>query len=52
MNHMHTIRLMGNRAGHVATGDSVPIQVTDVYPSVTSLVALLEWWHAQPETLG
>ena len=40
-NHMHTIRIIGNRAVHRL--DEPALQSSDVYPSVTALVAILEW---------
>ena len=40
-NHLHTIRVLGNRALHPKIGEA-PLQSSDVYPSVTALVAILE----------
>jgi len=47
VNHMHTIRILGNRATHAPAPGEPPIQATDVYPAVTAFVAILEWWHSQ-----
>ena len=41
-NHMHTIRLTGNRALHPKAGEPV-LQSGDIYPSITAFVAILEW---------
>jgi len=42
INHMHTVRIIGNRAAHHEPGQS-PLKPTDVYPSITALLAILEW---------
>ena len=44
VNHMHTIRILGNRAAHAPSPGEPPIQATDAYPAVTAFVAILEWW--------
>lgn len=44
VNHMHTIRILGNRATHAPSSGEPLIQATDVYPAVTAFVAILEWW--------
>jgi tetratricopeptide (TPR) repeat protein len=41
-NHMNTVRLIGNRAVHSNPGET-ELQSGDVYPSITALVAIIEW---------
>jgi len=45
-NHMHTIRILGNRALHPKSGEP-DLQSGDIYPSVTAFVAILEWLNSQ-----
>lgn len=51
-NHMHTIRILGNRALHPKGGEQ-PLQSSDVYPSLTAMAAVLEWLNAnEPQGTG
>jgi len=42
INHMHTVRIIGNRAAHSESLEP-PLKPTDIYPSIYSLLAILEW---------
>lgn len=42
LNHMNTIRIMGNSVLHPKSGE-LALLPSDVYPSITALVAILEW---------
>jgi len=51
-NHMATIRILGNRAVHRKSGEP-SLQPSDVYPSVTAMVAILEWLNTnEPQGTG
>jgi tetratricopeptide (TPR) repeat protein len=43
LDHMHTIRRIGNRGSHRRQPGEPPLKPADVYSSVTALVAVLEW---------
>ena len=45
-NQMHTIRILGNLALHPKAGEPA-LQSGDIYPSVTALVAILEWLNSR-----
>lgn len=44
INHMHTVRIIGNRAAHPNSGESA-LQTTDIYPSIYALLAILDWMN-------
>lgn len=46
INHMNTIRLIGNRGGHTLRLGEPSLKPADVYSSATALVAIFEWWES------
>jgi hypothetical protein len=45
INHMHTVRIIGNRAAHYEKNAPL-LHSTDVYPSISAFLAILEWFNA------
>lgn len=46
-NHMDNIRILGDKASHAKKPGQPQMQAMDIYPMVTALIAILDWWNSQ-----